>query len=706
MEPAEFMSSFGWKYRIRYEKPWLMHISLWLGRLIIYRWQTNQHNQSVAGLSGRIKIMKALKKIAVFGLLISTLSVTRAAEPTLTIDAGQPVAKSSPMLYGLMTEEINHCYDGGLYAELVQNRAFLDNAEEPVHWSVVQGNGVAATMALDSAQPLNAQLPISLRLDASEASKTHPAGIANDGYWGIPVQPDTRYRASFYAKAAPGFSGAVTVSIQSDDGGTIYARGTVSGLTQDWKRYELTLKTGKVKPTDKARYVLTVAQPGTVWFSLVSLFPPTWNNQPNGFRKDLMQMLVDLKPAFLRFPGGNYLEGDTVQQRFDWKKTIGPIDQRPGHRGPWGYRSTDGLGLLEFLEWCQGMDAEPVLAVYAGYSLKGDHINPGPDLEPYVQEALDEIEYVTGPVTSKWGAQRVKDGHPEPFPLHYVEIGNEDWFDKSLSYDGRFAQFSDAIKQAHPGLKCISSVGGEQPEAKRVHSRQPDMIDEHYYRSADTFLKDPAHFDHYDHQGPEIFVGEWASYETPKPPWETSLKAYPPTPDMKAALGDAVWMTAMERNSDIVKMQCYAPLFVNVNPGAYQWRPDLIGYDALRSYGSPSYYAFRMFSRNHGDEILKATLDTTSVIGSVTRDSEQGLIFVKLVNPQSAPQPLTLDLEGVATLKSTATATTLAAAPDEYNSINDPVKVVPVTTKVSGIKPVFSYTLPANSITVLKLESR
>ncbi len=263
-------------------------------------------------------------------------------------------------------------------------------------------------MTLDPSQPLDDALPVSLQVEVSKASKRHPAGIANDGYWGIPVQPAARYHASFYAKAAPGFKGSVIVSIQSDDGGTVYAKGEVSGLTQDWKQYEVTLETGKVKPTAKTRYVLTLDRPGKVWFDLVSLFPPTWQDQPNGFRKDLMQMLVDLKPKFLRFPGGNYLEGDTIATRFDWKKTIGPISQRPGHRCPWGYRSSDGMGLLEFLRWCEDMGAEPVLAVYAGYSLGGKHVNPGPDLEPYVQDALDEIEYVTGPVTTKWGAERAQ----------------------------------------------------------------------------------------------------------------------------------------------------------------------------------------------------------------------------------------------------------------------------------------------------------
>ena len=344
-------------------------------------------------------------------------------------------------------------------------------------------------MALDPKEPLNTTIGTSLRLNVTQASTGHAAGIANEGYWGIPVKPNTRYRASFYAKAAPGFTGPIAVSIQSDDGRTIYATKTVTGLTSAWKQYELTLQTGKVTPTAKARYVLTVDRPGTVWFSLVSLFPPTFKDQPNGFRPDIMQMMVDMKPKFLRFPGGNYLEGDQIADRFEWKKTIGPLSDRPGHMAPWSYRSTDGLGLHEFLLWCEDMNAEPLLAVYAGYSLKGAHVNPGPDLEPYVQDALDEIEYVTGPATSKWGSLRAKAGHPAPFKLTYVEVGNEDWFDKSGSYDQRFAQFNTAIKARYPQLKVISTVGFEQPEALRVHSVKPDVLDEHYYRTVDVFLK-------------------------------------------------------------------------------------------------------------------------------------------------------------------------------------------------------------------------
>lgn len=606
-----------------------------------------------------------------------------------------------------MTEEINYSYDGGLYAELVRNRSFRDDPAAPVHWSAVQPAGASVALALDPGQPFNAAVPASLRLDVSAASSEAPAGVANEGYFGVPVMPRTRYRAVFYAKAAPGFFGTLAVSLAGADGKTAYAAACVPKLTAAWVRYQVWLNTpDDLAPTANARLVLSVDRPGTIWFGFVSLFPPTWKDRPNGCRRDLMQMLIELRPKFLRFPGGNYLEGDTVATRFDWRRTLGPVEERPGHPCPWGYRSTDGMGLLEFLLWCEDMGAEPLLGVYAGYSLKGEVVEPGSDLAPFVQDALDEIEYVAGPTNTVWGARRAKDGHPAPFALRYVEIGNEDWFDKTRSYDARFAQFADAIKARYPALKCVSTVGNEQPDAKRVHSRRPDALDEHYYRRADDFLKDaPTHFEGYDRGGPEIFVGEWAAHETPFPPWDKRARAEPPTPNMAAALGDAAWMAAMERNSDVVSMQCYAPLFVNVN--GRQWRPDLIGYDALRAYGSPSYYAFQMFSRRVGDEILRAAFDGAAPLqASVTRERADGTILVKLVNPSPAPQTLTLDIRGGSLLAPLASALTLAAPPEATNSIDQPRKVAPSASRVEGVASRFDYTVPPTSVVALYLSCR
>ena len=256
-----------------------------------------------------------------------------ATVPLLEIQVDQPGPKVSPTLYGLMTEEINYSCEGGLYGELVRNRTFKESAQEPRRWRLIQEGGATGAMSLDTNQPLNSALSTSLRLDVTQVSGKQKVGIANEGYWGIPVQPRTRYRASFYAKASEGFSGPLTVALVSDgSNATIYASGTVRRVSDQWKKYDVTFTTGKVTPSKDNHLEIWASKPGTIWFSLVSLFPPTWNDRPNGNRKDIMELLVDMKPAFLRFPGGNYLEGNWFTNRFDWKKTVGDISQRPGHR--------------------------------------------------------------------------------------------------------------------------------------------------------------------------------------------------------------------------------------------------------------------------------------------------------------------------------------------------------------------------------------
>ena len=253
--------------------------------------------------------------------------------------------------------------------------------------------------------------------------------------WGIPVRPNTTYQASFYAKASDGFTGPLTVDIESNDGKTTFASATVPAVSGKWQKYSVTLKTGEVQPTAAARFVISGASKGTLNFNLVSLFPPTYKDRVNGNRVDIMQLLADMKPAFLRFPGGNYVEGNDYANRWDWPRTIGPLEERPGHMSPWSYRSTDGMGLLEYLEWCEDLNMEPVLAVFAAYTLNGQSY-PG-EYARFAQEAVDEIEYATGDVNTKWGAQRAKDGHPAPFKLTYVEVGNEDPRAAAEGADGR-----------------------------------------------------------------------------------------------------------------------------------------------------------------------------------------------------------------------------------------------------------------------------
>ena len=683
-------------------------------------------------------------------LMVSLTGFAQTDLPVVQVQADKVVARMPPTFYGLMTEEINYAYEGGLYGELIRNRSFkADVIQEPLKpgeydpekyypaksppntapqfWKAVG----SAKMMLDTNTPLNKALNVSLKLDVTGASKASPAGIANGGYWGIPVRPDMTYQLSFFAKAKQA-NGPLTISLESEDGKTIFGQTEIKGLGRDWKKFEAKLTTPAGIALSKSnRLVITTTKSGglfnrqgIIWFQQISLFPPTYKNRPNGNRMDLSEILAEAKPKFLRFPGGNYLEGDFFSERFDWKRTRGPLEERPGHRSCWNYWSTDGFGLPEFLGWCQDLDMEPVLAVFAGYTLRKDVIPAGPKLEPYVQEALEEIEYVTGNASTKWGAQRIKDGYPEPFKLRYVEIGNEDWFDRSGSYDGRFAQFYDAIKAKYPHLQIISSIGNEHPESIRVNSRTPDVVDEHYYRSEEEMEAQSYMYDKRDRKNPsKIFVGEWAT------------RVGSPTPNMAGALGDAAFMCSMERNADIVVMHCYAPLFVNVSDlGAghsMQWKSDLIGYDALNSYGSPSYYAQKMFSLHQGDEVLVTsaenlptynwiqsgrtrngvaqpakTNEVKSLFYSATRNTKTGKLIIKVVNRDDRAQDLKVDISGTSSVADEGFAIILKADNrDATNTIDDPKKIVPVTEKVSGLGTSFTRSYPPCSITILELDA-
>ena len=622
--------------------------------------------------------------LAFVAALVLSLSLVAQA-PSLAIQADRPTAKVSPMLYGLMTEEINFSYDGGLYPELVRDRAISRGWGALSHWTLVARGNSVVKVSIDEETGPSAALTRSLKVSVSAATQAAPAGLENDGYWGIPVRPQTSYAGSFYAKTNSA-GVPVTVSLVNDETGVTAATATVSGLTGEWKQYSFTLKTGQTPVTSNNHLIMTIPRPATVWFDLVSLFPPTYHNRPFGNRIDLMEKMAAMHPKFLRLPGGNYLEGDHIAERFEWKKTIGPWVDRPTHPSPWRYRSSDGMGLLEFLEWCEDLKIEPVLAVYAGYSLAQEHVEPGLALEPYVQDALDEIEYATGGADTKWGAERAKNGHAAPFPLHYVEIGNEDEFDRSGSYDGRYAQYYKAIKQRYPGLQLIATAP--------IKSMRPDVLDEHFYMAAEKAFSDANHYDKTDRNGPKIFVGEWATREGD------------PTPNLEAALGDAAWMTGMERNSDIVIMSSYAPLFVNVNPGGMQWATDLIGYNALTSYGSPSYWAQVLFGSYLGTEVVATTLTNGGprVYASVTREEKLHKLFVKVVNASSEAQSLSIALSGVVKVGPEAKLITLSGkTPNATNSITNPKAIVPVERKIQVPGPKFVQRFAPYSINVLEM---
>lgn len=673
-----------------------------------------------------------LKAAAILGLLgISSLSAqeatnagAKASEPQpakLLIDTKGPVRTFNRMFAGLMTEEINHSYDGGLYGELIRNRSFRDHETNAEAWTLTVPSNAVASMAVTDRFPLTDKLPKSLDVVISKVDSNQHVTVSNEGFWGIPVRPATTYQVTLYAKGnntwsaswngkskdtnaqLPLFRYPLTVSLESGDHSKVFASAKTPPLTGEWQKMELTLRTGHdVIPSKENRFTISVAAPGAFRLSLVSLFPPTYRNRPNGNRTDLMEKLAGLHPAFLRFPGGNFVEGDNLSDRYDWKQTRGPLEFRPGHNGCWKYRSSDGLGLLEFMGWCEDLGMEPVLAVFAGYSLKQQSVSAGPLLEPYVQDALDEIEYLTGDAkTTHWGALRAKDGHPEPFRLKYVEIGNEDQFDKSNSYDGRYAQFHDAIRAKYPDLRLIATMP--------VKSCKPDLIDDHFYKTTDWFVKEFNHYDKLDRSGPKIFVGEWATME--KPAWKAGGDKRPNTPTLHEALGDAAWMCAMERNADLIEMQCYAPLLSNENPGGTQWKPNLIGFDAISSYVSPSWHAQEMFNTHRGDEVLKASVEKEDPANplpySVTRDRAKGLIHIKLVNVSSYPREVTLDLGKETEVASKADVVTLTSEdPSAVNSLQKPDVVKPVAKTIVHASRKFSLTLQPSSLTVITLNAK
>ena len=631
--------------------------------------------------------ISAARWLVAGSLLSGVLASGQAPSPaTLNIDLGKPLHKVSPMLYGLMTEEINYSYDGGLYAEMVRNRTFSQRDHGgAAHWFLVEEGHGSGAMGIDLEQGPSEALTNSLRVEVKEADAQNQVGVLNDGWWGYAVRPNTTYKGSFYAKAESGDVGPVRVSLIGDNTAKVLATATTEALSSGWKKYEFTLKTGALEATTENHLRLTVGHPGKFWIDLISLFPPTYKGRENGNRPDLMEKMAAMKPTFLRLPGGNYLEGDEIQDWYNWKITLGPLVDRPTHPSPWKYQSTDGMGLLEFLEWTEDLKMEPVLAVYAGYALKTAHINAGPALQPYVDAAIEEIEFVTGDTSTKWGAVRAKLGHPAPFPLTYVEIGNEDWFDKSGSYEGRFAQFNKAIKAKYPKLQVIATMP--------LKGTKPDVVDDHFYRRATQFFEDTKHYDNVDRNGPKIFVGEWATREGM------------PTTNMGAALGDAAWMTGMERNSDLIVLSAYAPLFVNVNPGGMQWESDLIGYDAMSSFGSPGYYAQALFASHLGTEVPTSTIsgEPKRVFYSVTNDAAEGVVYLKLVNANSVAQPMEIKMDGAPRIAKEGTLWTLSGSTtSETNTIKDPTRLVPVRSVLKNMGASFSHTVPPYSVEVME----
>jgi alpha-L-arabinofuranosidase len=512
---------------------------------------------------------------------------------TLTVEVDRPGAAISPTLYGVFFEEINFAGDGGLYAELIRNRSFEDS-DKPDHWTLIRDESAKGEMAVAAERPMSEKNLRSLRLKIDEIGNGR-AGVANGGYFGIAVAKGEKYDLSLYARAAEGYGGSLAVTLESGDGKTVYAQANVEKMSAEWKPYRLELTSQGDDP--KARLVISATKPGTVWLDMVSLFPrKTWKSRPNGLRPDLAEMLQNLHPAFLRFPGGCWVEGDTMRLASRWKKTIGEPSERWTQPNLWGYNSTNGLGYLEYLQMCEDLGTEPMFVINVGMSHKENV--PMDKMGEFVQDALDAIEYANGPAESKWGSLRAKHGHPRPFDLKYLEIGNENG---GPAYNERYALFYDAIKAEYPRMNLIANFW----EAKAPSSRPVEILDEHYYSTPEFFMQQADRYDQYDRKGPKIFVGEYAATQNVG------------KGNLRAAVGEAAFMTGMERNGDVVVLSAYAPLFVNMDLRA--WNPDLINFNSSRVFGIPSYYVQKMFAENRGDVVLPTKIEMPETAGETPR---------------------------------------------------------------------------------------
>jgi alpha-L-arabinofuranosidase len=630
-----------------------------------------------------------MKKVIPFALMVMSLSAPFAAlaqTGTVTIQANEPAANISSNLFGIFFEEINMAGDGGIYAEMVRNRLFADSTTAPSFWSFVTSGTAAGQMSLDTSLPLSTTNPQCLNLTMSGGTGT--VGAANNGYYGISVAGGKTYNLGFYARASSGFSGNLTVSLESSNGITVYAQSAVGGLTTGWQHFALQLVPNATDPA--SRLVLRISQAGSVYLDLVSLFPAqTFNGRTNGLRPDLANMLVNLKPSFMRFPGGSWVGGSSLADAYHWELTVGPLQNRTERANIWGYEVSNGLGFHEYLQMCEDLGALPLLCINCGMDDSGaqDAVPPS-QLGPWVQEALDAIQYANGSTNTYWGAQRAANGHPAPFNLQYIEIGNEN---NGSAYNTNYALFYNTIKSNYPAINVIADNQGSIPTDTSV-----DIMDEHFYNSASWFAQNSTMFDSYSRSGPKVFVGEYAvAYAIPP-------NTYPAT--LGNALGEAAWMTGLERNSDIVEMACYAPLLCNLNNPS--WYPDLIYFNGTNVFGTPSYYVQQMFSLNRGNVVLPTSVAVSGnpLYVSSSLIPSSGQIIIKAVNVNSSALTTTFNLNGVASVASSASVIQLSGNAGDTNSFASPTHVFPVTNAISNAGTNFTVTLPANSLSVFKLQ--
>ena len=671
--------------------------------------------------------------LALLGTLAA--SAQTAAPASLTVQVNKPGAAVNKNMYGLFFEDINFAADGGLYPELVKNKSFETDARL-IGWKALQGAANLDTYSVRNEQGITASNSHYVRLTTRNGASGE-AGIENEGFRGMGIKQGGEYTLSFYARRGAGGINGLTATLVGEKGEDL-GQVAVNGFTNEWKQYTAVVKATGTQ--NKAHLKLVLNGTGTVDLDVISLFPKdTWNKRPNGLRTDLVQLLKDMKPGFLRFPGGCIVEGRTLSERYQWKETIGDVAARTPlvnrwnmefkHRSTPDYYQSFGLGFFEYFQLSEDIGAEPLpilnvgmacqfnsgeLAPMGSASTKGGPNAPAPaagtgdpSLDIFIQDALDLIEFANGPASSTWGAKRVAMGHPAPFNLKMIGIGNEQWGPQYLE---RYEPFAKAVKAKYPKIDIVSSAGPSpdgdlfDKASKRLGELKAEYVDEHYYALPQWFREHADRYDKYARTGPKIFAGEYAAQSVAIG-----------SPDNKntwdCAISEAAFMTGLERNADVVGMASYAPLFANVD--AWQWTPDMIWFDNLNSYGSPSYYVQKMYALNKGTKVLPVTMPagakngTDNLFASAVADEPAGDVVVKLVNYSSSPRPVSINLAGAKGLGKTGRAQTMASADlQTQNSLAEPKKLSPQESTFAVKGSTLTYTLAPNSFTVLRVAGK
>ena len=649
-----------------------------------------------------------VRRILVF-VLVMLMVPAWACASTLSADANDTSIEMSDTLYGLFFEDINYGADGGLYAELLQNRSFeyedILNPRDTDHyngWGFNLNFGAAGTATVGRENPLNENNPTYMRVNCTKGDYR----FANLGYQattfdgGIPVEEGKTYRCFVYLRNAGDFDGTVEIALTKRTGKSIAVPKSFT-LTGEWQKYELTFKPSY---TENAVLSIILHGTGSVDVDMASLIPADafgadWPN--GGLRPDLVQALKDLNPKFLRFPGGCIVEGSYYRKNFyDWKDTVGPIEERLENFNTWGYMMSYGLGYYEYFMLAEALGAEPLPVVHSGLLCQARDVFEAPltieETHAYAQDILDLIEFANGDVTTQWGALRAEMGHPEPFNLKYLGIGNENW---DIVYWTRFEILYDSVKEAHPEITVISSAGPVAEGAllanawATIRAKFPDtIVDEHYYMSGDWFLNNLHRYDSYS-RTTKVFVGEFAAHEPTQPNGRRPNNLY-------SALCEAAYMTSLERNSDVVVMASYAPLMAR--EGMQQWTPDLIWYNAREVMLTPNYHVQAMFAATLGDHVVNSSCDTINrlVQHVVTRTEDK--LYVKLVNVSAYDEAMTLNLANVP--DGTATFTQLTGEKNAANTMHNKETVAPTTGEMAFAGGSASITLPAYSVTIFTFD--